>query len=93
MKDTNSTSISISWDTVIDEFFTVSYTIRWQRSDDRNVMTGSESEPMYIITGLTPNTLYNITVVAVNTCCGEGQSDIIMVSTDIGPTTTGNIIL
>ena len=56
--------------------------------------------PRHTVTGLTANTSYNVTVVAVNICCGAGPvSDVTMVmtnnesptlppSTSIPPTTT-----
>ena len=42
----------------------------------------------YNVTGLTNNTSYIVTVVAINACCGAGPvSDVAMVMTNARPTT------
>ena len=46
------------------------------------------NSPPYTVTGLTTNTSYNVTVVAINTCCGAGPvSDVVMVMTNDEPPT------
>ena len=43
----------------------------------------------YTVTGLTTATSYNVTVFAINTCCGAGPvSDVVMVMTNMRPPPT-----
>ena len=71
------------------DFFTVNYTVRWYRGDNE-IRMATVNGLSYIVTGLTANTSYNVTVVAINTCCGAGPvSDGVMVMTNmILPATT-----
>ena len=79
--DITSESFVVQWDAVND-IFPVTYTVRWYGEDGSNG-TASVTGLSFTITGLTANTSYNVTVVAVNTCCGEGPvSDVVMVMTN-----------
>ena len=99
---TNDTFV-VLWNTVIN-VFPVNYTIKWYRVDGYIGMVTVNSPP-YNAIGLTANTCYSVTVVAINTCCGAGPfSDVTMVMTNdessrppssYGPTTppaAGNVI-
>ena len=91
--DITSESFIVQWDEV-EDFFTVNYTVRWYRGDDV-IRMASVDGLSYTVTGLSANTSYNVTVVAINTCCGAGPvSDVVMVTTNMisstlpPPTTT-----
>ena len=82
--DITSESIVIRWSSVND-IFPVTYAVRWYGEDGSN---GSDTVNglSYNMTGLTANTSYSVTVVAINTCCGAGPvSDVVMVMTDMKP--------
>ena len=68
--DTTSESFVVLWDEVMD-MFSVNYTVTWY---DENGIIGMDTvnNPPYTVTGLTIITSYNVTVVAINTCCGAG---------------------
>ena len=68
--DITSESFVVLWDEVMD-IFTITYNVIWY---DDNVIIGIDTvnSPPYTVTGLTANTSYNVTVVAINTCCGAG---------------------
>ena len=71
------------------DLFAVNYTVRWYRGDDVIGMD-TVDELLYTVTGLTNNTSYNVTVAAINTCCGAGPySDVVMAMTMSPP--PGNI--
>ena len=73
------------------DLFTVNYTVRWNGEDGINGIT-TINGLSYTVTGLTASTSYNVTVVAINTCCGAGPvSDVVMVMTNTGITPSGNI--
>jgi len=85
-------SFIVQWDAVTD-FFTVSYTIRWYGEDGISE-TATVNGPIagnrlsYTVTGLTNNTSYNVTVHAINTCCGAGPvSNVTMTMTNMMPPT------
>ena len=78
-EDIKHDSFIVQWDSVTD-VFPINYTIRWYGEDINN--TATTNEPLYRITGLTSNTSYSVTVVAINTCCGTGPvSDVVMATT------------
>ena len=78
-EDIKHDSFIVQWDAVTD-VFPINYTIRWYGEDINN--TATTNEPLYRITGLTSNTSYSVTVVAINTCCGTGPvSDVAMATT------------
>ena len=60
----------VLWDEVMD-IFTITYNVTWY---DESGIIGMDTvnSPPYTVTGLTANTSYSITVVAINTCCGAG---------------------
>ena len=84
--DITTESIVVRWSSVND-IFPVNYTVRWYGEDgiDGIVTVNGLS---YTITGLTANTSYNVTVVAINTCCGAGPvSNVAIVMTNNEPPT------
>ena len=79
-------SFVIQWDAMMD-FFDVNYTVRWYRGDNEIGMASVDGLS-YTVTGLTANTSYNVTVVAINTCCGAGPvSNVVMIMTNMRPPT------
>ena len=79
IKNITCDSFNVTWDNVNDIF---NYIIRWygQNGDNGVNMTTGLS---YTVTGLAAKTSYNVTVVASNNFCGEGQvSDVTMIMTD-----------
>ena len=82
-------SFIVEWNSVND-IFNVNYTVRWYGEDGSNGIATVDDGLSYNVTGLTANTSYNVTVVAINTCCGAGPvSNVVMVMTNmISPTTT-----
>ena len=81
-EDTTSESFVVLWDEVMD-FFTITCNITWY---DESGMVGMDTvnSPPYTVIGLTANTSYNVTVVAINTCCGAGPvSNVIMAMTNM----------
>ena len=84
--DINNESFVVQWDAV-DDFFPIIYTVRWYRGDDEIGMA-NVTGLRHTVIGLTNNTYYNITVVAINTCCGAGPvSNVTMVMTNNQPPT------
>ena len=79
--DITNESFVVQWDAVND-VFPVTYIVRWYRGDNL-IDEDSVNGLSYTVTGLTVNTSYNVTVVAINTCCGAGPvSNVIIVTTD-----------
>ena len=79
-------SFIVQWDAVMN-LFDVNYTIRWYGEDGSNG-TATVNGLSYTVTGLTANTSYNVTVAAINTCCGAGPvSNVVMVMTNNQPPT------
>ena len=68
--DITNESFVVLWDEVMD-IFTITYNVTWY---DESGIIGMDTvnSPPYTVTGLTTITSYNITVVAINTCCGAG---------------------
>ena len=79
-------SLVVLWDEVMD-IFTITYNVTWY--DDSGIIgMDTVNSPPYTVTGLTADTSYNVTVVAINTCCGAGPvSDVVMVMTNDEPPT------
>ena len=82
-------SLLVQWNEVTD-YFTVNYTVTWYNESGTVGMVTVNSPP-YTVTGLTANTSYNVTVVAINTCCGVGPVSNVIVNTASTSTTPGNV--
>ena len=79
-------SFIVQWDAVMD-LFDVNYTVRWYGEGGSNGIA-TVNGLSYTVTGLIANTSYNVTVVAINTCCGAGPvSNVVMVMTNNEPPT------
>ena len=79
-------SLVVLWDEVMDSF-TITYIVTWS-NDSGIIGMDTVNSPPYTVTGLTTNTSYNVTVVAINTCCGAGPvSDVVEVMTNDEPPT------
>ena len=68
--DITSESFVVLWDEVMD-IFTITYNVTWY-NDSGIIGMDTVNSPPYTVTGLTINTSYNVTIVAINTCCGAG---------------------
>ena len=68
--DITSESFVVLWNEVMDTF-TITYNVTWY-NDSGIIGMDTVNSPPYTVTGLTTNTSYNVTVVAINTCCGAG---------------------
>ena len=93
MKNTDHLSILVQWDEVDDSLHTI-YTITWHSERDlNNVQVKSlEEQSSYTITGLTLDTVYTITVTAVNKCgFGPEYSTIVSLTSDTTSTTSSII--
>ena len=64
--DITSESFVVLWDDVMD-IFTITYNVTWYNHSGIIGMDTVNSPP-YNVTGLTTNTSYSVTVVAINTC-------------------------
>ena len=83
--DITSQSFIVRWNSV-NNIFAVNYTLRWYGGGSNG--TATVNGLSYTVTGLTANTSYNVTVVAINTCCGAGPvSNVVMVMTNNEPPT------
>ena len=92
------TSFMVQWDEVVD-MFPVIYEISWSNGNGYNE-TITTNQTSYTIHGLTYNSTYYVTVVAINTCCGAGLTSYTVLTTNtsmsmppIQPTTTVTITL
>ena len=84
--DITNESFVVLWDEVMD-IFTITYNVTWY-NDSGIIGMDTVNSPPYTVTGLTANTSYSITVVAINTCCGGGAvSDVTMAMTNDEPLT------
>ena len=99
MKNIKNLAIVVQWDAV-DDFLTTTYVVTWtSESDPSNIQSATLIEQSsYTITGLTLDTVYTITVTAVNRC-GVGpefvtrvslSSDTTSTTSSISPTVTTN---
>jgi len=81
--DTTGVSFVVLWNEVIDEFFEVNYNVTWSGEDGVSGID-TTSATLLTVTGLNNNTVYNVTVTAITTCCGAGPvSDIMTVMTNM----------
>ena len=86
-KDTTSESFVVLWDEVMD-IFNITCNVTWY-NESGIVGMDTVNSPPYTVTGLTANTSYNVTVVAINTCCGAGPvSDVVEAMTNDEPPTS-----
>ena len=71
--DNTNESLVVLWDEVMD-IFAITYNVTWY---DESGIIGMDTvnSPPYTVTGLTTNTSYSITVVAINTC-GAGPASV-----------------
>ena len=83
-----SESFVVLWDEVMD-IFSVTYNVTWY-NESGIVGLVTVNRPPYTVTGLTANTTYNVTVVAINTCCGAGPVSNVIVNTASTSATPGN---
>ena len=97
-KNIGSSSIVVQWDAV-DDFLPITYIVTWTSQRDHIVQVATLIEQTsYTITGLTLDTVYNITVEAAN-MCGSGpdfrisitlSTDTIFTISSISPTVTAS---
>ena len=71
--DITNGSFVVLWDEVMD-IFTITYNVTWY-NESGIIGMDTVNSPPYTVTGLT-DTSYNVTVVAINTCCGAGPVSI-----------------
>ena len=87
-KNTESSSIVVQWDEVDDSLYSIYYVIWTSERDLNNVQVKTvEEQSSYTITGLTLDTVYTITVTAINKC-GQGPEYSISVSLTTDTTST-----
>ena len=81
-------SIVVQWDAV-DDIFPVTYNVTWY-NESGIIGMDTVNGTSYTVTGLTTNTSYNITVVAINTCGAGPVSNISITVTPptLPPSTT-----
>ena len=85
-EDIKDDSFIVQWDAVTD-VFPITYTVRWYGVDIDN--TATTTKLRYTVTGLTSNTSYSVTVVAINACCGTGPVSVVVMVT----TMSSNVII
>ena len=94
--DNTSESFVVLWDEVMD-IFTITYNVTWY-NDSGIIGMDTVNSPPYTVTGLTANTSYNVTVVAINTCGAGPVSDVVVAMTNMreptsSPTHTTGLLL
>ena len=70
IKNNESLFSDVQWD-VVDDSLVTNYTVTWTNETDRTQVATLIEQTSYTITGLTLDTVYTITVTAVNRC-GQG---------------------
>ena len=81
-KNNESLSSVVQWDAV-DRSLTTNYTVTWTSETDPTQSMDTKMETSYTITGLTLDTVYTITVAAVN-MCGQGPKFSAIISFSTG---------
>ena len=76
-------STVVQWNVVDDSLTTTNYTVTWTNGTNPIDSTTLIEQSSYTITGLTLNTVYTITVTAVN-ICGQGPGNVTSVSFPLG---------
>ena len=69
-KNNESLSSAVQWD-AIDDSLDTNYTVTWTSETDHTQSVATTEQTSYTITGLTLDTVYTVTVAAVN-MCGQG---------------------
>ena len=82
-------SIVVQWD-VVDDFLDTNYGVTWTSRRNHVQAVGLIEQTSYTITGLTLDTVYTITVAAVN-ICGNGPEFRTSITFSTGTTSTTNI--
>ena len=92
-KNTVSLSIVVQWDEVNDSLPTI-YTVTWTSEIDQMLSSDTLIEQSsYTITGLTLNTVYTITVTAINKCgTGPEYRTSVLLTSDTSSTTSSHTI-
>ena len=85
-KNNERLSSVIQWDAV-DRSLATNYTVTWTNDTDPTQSVATTMETSYTITGLILDTVYTITVAAVN-MCGSGPEFTTSISFPTGTTTT-----
>ena len=92
-RNTESSSIVVQWDEV-DDSLPTTYIVTWASENNLNNVQAKTviEQSSYTITGLTFNTVYTITVTAINRCgSGPEYSTIVSLSTDSTSSSTSTI--
>ena len=79
------------WDEVMD-IFTITYNVTWY-NESGIIGMDTVNSPPYTVTGLTTNTHYSVTVVAINTCCGTGPVSVPVEVMTMREPASGNVIV
>ena len=87
-EDIKHDSFIVQWDAVTD-VFPITYTVWWYGEDIDN--TATTTKLRYTITGLTSNTSYSVTIVAINTCCGTGPVSVAVMAATSSSQSTLNL--
>ena len=82
-KDTTSESFVVLWDEVID-ILNITYSVTWY-NESGIIGMDTMNSPAYPVRGLTANTSYSVTVVAINTCGAGPVSDAVVATTSGEP--------
>ena len=89
IKLNNASAIVVQWD-VVDDFLDTNYALNWTSRRNHAQAVNISEQTSYTITGLTLDTVYTITVAAVN-MCGQGPEFNASITLFTGTTSTTNI--
>ena len=87
--DITSETFTVQWNEVMD-IFDIIYNVTVY-NENGFIRMGSVTGLSYPVSGLTANTSYCVTVVAINICCGAGPVSNVIVNTASSSTTPGNV--